>query len=302
MFNEGLRFSPDARRYENDPRKKFMSAKNALGVVCVSALFGAGLGATHDVRPIAVEEVTDGGRAEVIDLNVTLSQLHVIGFKSEVDGAFAQDTKKFPPGFLGITPQDYVSSVTINDLLIASDLCMDSKDKKVQYYEADKEYVVRLRADEFKVCSKVDPNSKAIEIPGGNANKHMDAATNDIVRAVKEQWGIDLNDPKKIEEQNQLNSALSKTAENAALRLVNTKCAPLVFDATKEDIKALIAADVPKKPGETVKVILEADSAGQVKISDESDVTQFFQEKEKDPNLTYRVDTVGKCKLAKDLK
>lgn len=302
MFNEGMRSMDGARYIEVAPKKKFMSMKAAAWVVGTSTLVGAGLGVTHEIKPMAVEEVTDGGRGTVVELDVTLSQQHVIGFKTEVDGAFAQDTQKFPAGAFGIVPEDYISSMTIDDLMILSSLCMDSVDKKVKYFEDEKKYEVRLNMDDVYVCSRKDPNSKPIETPGGNANKHMDGATNEIVRAVKERFGIDLNDPEKIEEQNKLNSALSMTAENAGLRLVNQKCAPQVFDITKQEIKELIAKDVTKRKDETVEVIFEPNADGEVKISGKSDVDQFFAEKEKDERLTYRVDSIGECELAEGLK
>jgi hypothetical protein len=300
MFPAKIGFEVAKRIFPHNPENKRPTVKRVIKTIGVSALIGAGLGMTHGVGSSVTEKI-EGGHATVEDIDRKLSRQEVIGFKTRVNGAFAEDTEKFEPGLFGIAPADFVTSMRTDNLVVLSNFCLNSVDKKVKHYIDEKRYVVEIDPADISVCSKKDPNTFSTTTPGGSANQFVDGASQDLVRAFKEATGIDINDPKVIEKQNILKSELTQTAENAGIYLVNKVCGPKVFDATKEDIKKLIAADITKNRDETVEVIFNVNSSGDVKISGQSDLDQFFAEKEKGGDRTHKVESIGTCELAKDL-
>lgn len=291
-----VRRNHDAKNIE----KKFFTTRGVVRTIGVSALLGVGLGLTHGIDSTVTERI-EGGRGRVEEIDRTLSRQEVIGFKTRVDGAFAERREKFEPGLFGIAPADFVTSMRTDNLVVLSNFCLNSVDKKVKHYVDEKKYEVHIDPDDISVCSKKDPNTFSVTTPGGSANQFMDGASQDIARAFKEATGLNLNDPKVIEAQNVLKSELAQTAENAGIYLVNKECGPKVFDATKEDIKKLIAADITKNKDETVEVIFDVNSSGEVKISGQSDLDRFFEEKEKGGDRTHKVEKMGTCELAKEL-
>jgi hypothetical protein len=296
---EGARRIIRRNKEQNSSERRFFTSKGVLRTIGISALLGAGLGVTHGIDG-TVTETTDGGHASVEEIDRKLSRQEIIGFKTRVDGAFAERREKFPPGLFGIAPADMVTSMRIDNLVVLSNFCINAVDKKVKHYIDEKRYEVHIDPADISVCSKKDPNTFSTTTPGGSANQFVDGASQDLVRAFKEATGLDLNDPKVIEAQNVLKSELTQTAENAGLYLVNKECGPQVFDATIEDAKKLIAADITKSSDETVEVIFDVNSAGEIKITGQSDLDMFFEKKADD--ITHGVNKMGTCELAEEVK
>jgi hypothetical protein len=275
------------------------------------ALVGAAMSMT-DTPHSVIEQSANGGTGTVFEINRTLSVHHVVGFKTEIDGATGEQKEtnrtlfETVPG-LNLVPlvkeipaPDIIANVKIDDLIITSDFCFPGGEKKMKEYEVNGIKNIDYTVDpaDIRVCSAEDPMYEPTVTPGGNFITNMNNADTELQK-IPDGSGKDVESVKKA---NATKETIRKLAVNAALLTVNRVCAPQVLEVTKDDIKTLLADDI-RRDGEVVNVIFE-EGAGHV-FEGESVIDAFFnqkkEEEKKDDKFRWNYgggDVTGTCTLA----
>jgi hypothetical protein len=248
-----------------------------------------------DSDPAVVEMSVNGGTAEVFDVRPT-SEHHVIGFKTKVDNITAE-RKETNRKALDLVPlPDIIANVRMDDFVVDSDLCFEGGQKSVKEYKVGNVDHVDYEVDlaDLRVCSAEAVNYTPKVHHDGNWIQNMNDADAELGKI-----GGNGESTDTIRKSNEIKETVRKLAENAALLTVNRKCAPLVFDATKEEFKELVAKDIAR-PGEVVHVTFKEGSI----FEGLSEVDDFFAQKKKDETdqLKYNFDggIAGTCTLSED--
>ncbi|HEX7483769.1 MAG TPA: hypothetical protein VF281_01325 [Candidatus Saccharimonadales bacterium] len=272
-----------------------MIRKVGAGCIAIGALM-----AFTDSDPAVVEMSANGGTAKVFEINRTLSEHHVIGFKTEVDGATAErklTNRKVnnEVAILNAIPlPDIIANVRMDDFVVSSDLCYKGGEKSLKEYEVDGVTNIDYEVDlaDLRVCSAEDVNYTPKVHHDGNWIQNMNDADAELGKI-----GGNGENTDTIRKSNEIKESVRKLAQNAALLTVNRKCAPQVFDATKEDFKEQVAKDIAR-PGEVVHVTFKEGSV----FEGQSEVDDFFNQRKKEETdqLKYNFDggIAGTCTLA----
>lgn len=285
--------------HRRSPERHRSVGKKVLTMSLLGGVVGASFGIGHE-NTSKSEVTVNVGHDAVQEINLTLSKQEVIGFKTKANSVYADHTEK-RTGPFGIPLPDLKTSETMNGAVVDSSLCFDAKDKKALLYPSQNKIELHIDPASIEVCSKMDPMIIPDIIPGGSAVELINNASNDIGRAFKEQFGIDLTDPKEIAKENEIKSRLLKTLDNAALLGVNQGCADKVFSAAQPAFKSLLVSDVlATHPGATVEVIFDVPNGAAVHISGKSDIDAYFAEQAKAGDSSYKVGTIGECTLPQD--
>lgn len=278
----------------------------ALGVLATGAL-GAGVGAAASARvsyiehlrsQFEVEEVgVQGGEATVTEINRNLIETHSVGFESEVDGVMVKHTltnRKADP-FKVVPAPDIVKSVSMDDVVIESALCIKGGDQSMKAWEEDGvsrvEYTIN--PDDIMVCGKESPHFAPTIKTDGSWNTNIAKGFSEFEKLFVES--------KADETENKL----IKAAANTALYTVYTQCAPKVFEHTKQDFLDNIAKNL-RRDGEVLTVVYpEGLKPEDIKISGESDITDPLSVLRDENNPDIVVDSLagsaGSCEISPEV-
>lgn len=283
-------------RYRNDP--DYRNYRRLLvGGVAIGTSLGLVAGANNTAITETVTNSVESGEATVQYIDRTLSEQHVIGFTTKVDGAYAEQVIE-RRGWFDIELPDLTNGVTVDNYVVNSSLCFDGGDKRIKETtqpDGERHYEVRIDPADINVCSKQDPNELSVPTPSASWAENINNMDNDFKRMLKDNLDLPISDNTIIEE-NELKAELIQAAQNKALYQVNTECAPEVFEETQDDIAELIAEDVKRSDDETVEVIFDVDADGEVKISGQSELDEFFETKVA-AGWNMNPGTLGDCEI-----
>lgn len=304
------------KRLDYDDETRTKRRNRALAAVGLASCVGLGVAMSFtEGNGEVVETTANGGVGTVVEIDRTLSEHHVIGFKTEVDGATAERkltnrtlVNGVPvldaiPGVNAIPAPDIVASVRVDDFVVSSDLCFPGGKKTLEQTEINGVTHIKYELDpaDIRVCSAEDVMYTPAVHHDGNWIQNMNDASAELNKMFPSV--DDAKDMDSIKKANAIKEDIRKVATNAALLTVNRECAPKVLEITEKDLLERIAEDIGRD-GEVVTVTLK-EGAGHV-FEGLSEVDEFFKQKkaEETDNIkwNFNAGVVGKCTVAADFK
>ena len=95
-----------------------------MGATALVACLGVVAGSENVTENTTVNHTIEAGEAVVQYIDRELSEQHVIGFTTKVDGTYAEQVVQ-RKGWFGIDLPDLVNGMTIDNYVVQSSLCFD---------------------------------------------------------------------------------------------------------------------------------------------------------------------------------
>lgn len=287
LTGSGRRQEESVAEYKRRIRRR----RTSVGTVALMASLGIFAGA-HNVKEDRIDySVEAGGEAKVTYIDRDYSKISVIAFEALVDGVKTKAIETNRP--LGdAVVLDLWRELALSNYGVTGSLCMDAGSLRVAKIEEPNGYT-HFRAEvnperDMYVCSHENKNITPTETIDGSVN----ALIKDGLTNVERTWNKTSDEAKKV---NAIWATLGQAARTAAEITVNKECGPLVFDATKDDAKRLIADGLRRDDSEVIEVVYTVNANGEVKLTGQSDLDATIEQR-KAEGIKF-TDGSGKCTL-----
>lgn len=279
---------------------------SALGILAVAGVWYVGGKVADSIETTSTSSMDVAvGDAAVLDVRFA-PMIDIATVTTEVDAVIVQETLD-----RAVLP-DITEGLASIGTQVTTAICIEPGNKKIRTWTEDSRPHVEMiiTGDDVKACSTKTPGVEPMQIYGGSFVQRV----NNLDEMAKKLF--ESSDMKKAVEQ-QLNSEssrvdlenkqrLSEYAADYAIKMVDEKCMPVVFNASKDELIQSLS-EASAREGEVFSVVFE-EGIENAYMSTQSDATQRIAQrtprKEADGSewkMEGATVNMGECTLAPEV-